>query len=116
MQRNFLNNLGLGDWQRRLTALGLPQRQRDANRAGMVDLAKPGGLGHFKVLIQRKNVGEPELWGFQAQSKARELVEELPVPLLTPEHLSLLEGRYPPQELEFEVRDLWSLGEGAERE
>ncbi len=94
-QGQFLHQLGLGSMQRRLARLGLPQYAAQANRAGMLDLARLGGLGDFGVLAQSKNVAPSELWGFKGSDDAAELVELLPVPLLTPQHLSLLEGRYP---------------------
>jgi SAM-dependent MidA family methyltransferase len=101
-QRQFLANLGLTHFQRRLAFLGLPPREVQANRAGMLDLARPGGLGDFKALAQGKNVGQPALWGFRPAAEAAALAEQLPVPLLTPQHLSLLEGRYPQTDFEFE--------------
>ena len=105
-QRQFLLNLGLGGWPRRLASLGLPYLQAQANRIGMLDLARPGGLGNFMVLAQGKNVAQPTLWGFEPSLEAPALAAELPVPLLTTEHLPLLEGRYPKADLEFEVGKL----------
>ena len=93
-QGRFLRRLGLTRMQQRLAALDLPQYTAQANRAGMLDLARRGGLGDFLVLCQGKGVGAPELWGFSPSGEAAELVDQLPVPLLTPSHLSLLEGRF----------------------
>ena len=93
-QGKFLRHLGLSRMQQRLAALDLPQYAAQANRAGMLDLARPGGLGDFKVLCQGKEVAEPDLWGFSPSDDAGKVAEQLPVPLLTPSHLSLLEGRY----------------------
>ena len=116
-QSEFLHSLGLGDWQRRLGGLSLSQQQAQANRAGILDLARTGGLGDFKVLVQGKNVGKPKLWGFQPDqnqgpedgsvegSLARP--EGLPMPLLTKDHLPLLEGRYPRAEAEINLAKLW---------
>ncbi|MCI0787944.1 MAG: SAM-dependent methyltransferase [Chloroflexi bacterium] len=101
-QRNFLSNLALDRLQQQLKNQGLSSRQMQANRAGLLDLVRPGGLGDFKVLAQGKNVGSVALWGLERSSKAAALVESLPVPLLTGHHLSLPEGRYPGGELEFE--------------
>ena len=50
----FLRRLGLTSMQQRLAALDLPQYAAQANRAGMLDLARQGGLGDFKVLCQGK--------------------------------------------------------------
>ena len=105
-QGRFLRHLGLSSMQQRLAALDLPQYAAQANRAGMLDLARPGGLGDFKVLCQGKGVGTPDLWGFTPSVEATKLADQLPVPLLTPQHLSLLEGRYAapmPQWQEYEL-------------
>jgi len=116
-QSEFLRSLGLGDWQRSLGGLSLSQQQAQANRAGILDLARIGGLGDFKVLVQGKNVGKPKLWGFDAapdhdQDEEGGLArpEGLPVPLLTKDHLPFLEGRYPRTEAEITLAKLWPLG------
>jgi hypothetical protein len=75
----------------------------------MLDLARPGGLGDFKVVAQGKGVGQPALWGFAPATEAVALARELPVPLLAGHHLRLLEGRYPQTGLEFER--LWPFGD-----
>ena len=66
-----------------------PGRQAEANRAGLLALTRPGGLGDFKVLVQGKNVGQPKLWGFEPSPSVGELIETLPLPLLTDRHISL---------------------------
>ena len=94
-QKEFLHNLGIQRWQRGLTSLGLPQSQTEANRAGMVDLLRPGGLGDFKVLAQAKGISNTALWGFQSGERGHELdalLDSLPPPLMTPEHLNLNQG------------------------
>ena len=109
-QGQFLSRLGLDHFRRRLASLGLPDSIVQNNRAGMVDLARPGGLGDFKVLAQGKGVGQPPLWGFEPSGEpatglvegAAELARELPVPLLTEQHLSVLGGRYPHAAAELE--------------
>ena len=106
-QREFLFNLGLGQLQQRLSSVELSHRQLQANRAGMLDLARPQGLGDFKVLAQVKNVRPAPLSGFEPSAEAASLASGLPVPLLTAQHLSLLEGRYPHAEFEFELESLW---------
>ena len=118
-QAQFLGRLGLPSMQQRLRRLNLPQNAAQANRAGMLDLARPGGLGDFKVLAQGKGVGQPELWGFNALDTADDeaaalvaaLVNNMPVPLLTSQHLSLLQGRYPSGELDFDLDRLFDGGE-----
>ena len=106
-QREFLYNLGLGQLER-LRPVGHP-RQAQASFAGLRELAKPGGLGDFKVMVQGRNAGTPELWGFHPSHQAAELAARMPMPSPTPEHLDLLAGRYPSAEAEFEMaRDaLW---------
>ncbi|HJN87558.1 MAG: SAM-dependent methyltransferase [Dehalococcoidia bacterium] len=110
LQRKFLSNLGLGHLQRQLGSLGLAQAAIQANRAGMLDLARPGGFGDFKVLAQGKGVGQPALWGFAPGPAAAALAGELPVPLLTSQHISLPEGRYIETAVEFE--EWWPSPEG----
>lgn len=121
-QRRFLANLGLGQLQRRLSSLGLSHRELRSNRAGMVDLVRPGGLGDFRFLVQGKNVGQPTLWGFDVSATdatntaggAEYLLEGLPAPLPTSQHLPLLEGRYTSTEVEFDLDELWPSGEEVE--
>ena len=116
-QSDFLHSLGLGEWHRSLGGLHLSQQQTQANRAGILDLARIGGLGDFKVLVQGKNVGKPSLWGFDSASEQEPgqegglaRPEGLPVPLLTGDHLPFLEGRYPRAEAEINLEKLWPPG------
>ena len=102
-QRDFLSNLGLGNLQRHLAGQELTPKQMQANRAGMTDLVRPGGLGEFKALVQGKNLRSTALWGLQRSEEAATLVEGLPVPLLTERHLSLPDGRNLGGESEFEA-------------
>lgn len=106
-QAEFLSNLGLQDLLRR--PLAGPMRQVQANRVGIRELAKPGGLGGFKVIAFGKDVGEPSLWGFQRTEDALRITESLPQPVITPDHIDLTSGRYPATEVEFEMSwgDLW---------
>ena len=114
-QGQILGCLGMTSMQQRLRRLDLPQKKAQANRAGMVDLVRPGGLGDFKVLAQGKNVGKPELWGFGQSSAAngevQDLVNDIPVPLLTGQNLSLPQGLNIGGETEF---DLGKLFDGPE--
>ena len=111
-QGRFLKNLGLDLWQRQLRTLGLPQRQAESNRAGLLDLTRSGGLGDFAVLLQGKGVESGALWGFQADSESMDLVKELDPPLLTERHLDQIKGRHPSTEVEteFELDALWPGG------
>lgn len=102
-QREFLANLHLDSLQARLRDHSISPRQMRANRAGLTDLARPGGLGDFKVLFQGKNVSSPVLWGLQDLPEAAALVDGLPVPLLTDRHISLPDGQFPVGQTESET-------------
>lgn len=106
-QAAFLKNLGVGELQQ-LRPISHP-RQAQANRVGIRELVKQGGLGDFKVMAMGKNVGQPELWGFSGSQQAREMAANLPPPMLTSTHMDLLTGRYPAAEVEFDMTwgDLW---------
>ena len=92
----FLANLGLAGLQRKLTGQGLGQQERDANRMGMLELGRAGGMGEFKVLVQSKGIHRARLTGLEGGSSAwSRRLEELPLPLLGEEHLKLMEARYP---------------------
>jgi len=93
-QARFLANLGLRQMIAKLPSMGLEQRVRDANRMGMLELARAGGLGDFKVLIQCKDAPKGPLWGVEGGEEAARLVESLPVPLRTAHHVPLMEGRW----------------------
>ena len=100
-QGRFLANLGMRRWMASLPSLGLDQQKRDANRMGMLDLVRPGGMGDFKVLVQGKSVPDKPLWGVQAAAELEELLQGFPVPLLTAMHVPLLQGRYPHTAVDF---------------
>ena len=108
-QGAFLRNLGLGRLQQRQPAG--PPRQAQSARVGMRELAKPGGLGDFKVMALGMNVGKPDLWGIHPSVQVAELAEKMPPPLHTPEHIDLLAGRYRETGAEFEVAwdTLWPV-------
>jgi hypothetical protein len=105
-QRQFLLNLGLADWQRHLALLDLPQRQAQANQTGLLDLVRPGGLGNFTVLAQGKNVPHTDLWGFEPLKNVPSSADKLPIPLLTTDHLFLLDGLGQHTDLGFEAKKL----------
>ncbi len=95
-QGSFLHNLGLLAFQRRLATSGLGQRERDANRMAMLELARAGGMGDFKVLVQSKNVAASAITGvLGASAEWKDRLERLPLPLLDDQHLPLMEARYP---------------------
>lgn len=96
-QADFLRRLGLDALIARMRSEALPAQEREANLAGMRALAKPGGLGDFKVLIQEKATGVGDAADLLSQDGllAQDLTASLPLPLLDPAHTSLLEGGYP---------------------
>ena len=101
-QATFLRRLGLGRMVQRLRGMKLDQHQRGANMMAMLELAKPEGLGGFRVLIQERGTGVRD-GEHLVPGVAPE--EEIEVPLLGPQHVPLLEGRYP--HLVPEVDELW---------
>ena len=107
-QRQYLLNLGMGEWMRRLVGEDMPQREVDANRMGMQELVRPGGMGDFKVLVQSKGVEDPALWGLQESDEAKSLMQGLPLPRLTRLNMPLLQARYP--HAAFDWESLWPSG------
>ena len=102
-QREFLSNLSLATLQQRLTNQNLTQGQMQANRRGILDLVRPGGLGDFKILSQKKNVGNPSLWGMELSTEVASIVKALPIPLLTNRHLVLPDARSFGRDAELET-------------
>ena len=100
-QSAFLHNLGLGRWLERRPEGAA--RQAQAELAGMRALARPGGLGDFKVMAFGQNAGQPRLWGFHPSAEAADLADRTGPPRLTPQHLDLPAGRYPAADTGFEV-------------
>ena len=91
-QRRFFNNLGLQNLIRKLSPIGRTQREMEANMMGMLEIAKPGGMGDFKVLVQGNQVSDEEIWGIESSIEVEELAGNLLTPLLTRQHTPLLEG------------------------
>ena len=105
-QANFLNSLGLPLFMERLHSENLGQRERDANRMAMLDLARPGGMGDFKALVQRKGTDCHRLSGVHGASQEWEQrVRCLPLPRLSGQHVDLLAARYPHASEDWE--QLW---------
>ena len=65
-------------------------------------MVKSPGLGDFKVLVQEKNTGVSDLAEIRPEPSALEATE---VPLLRPEHMKLMEARYP--HLAWQPEGLW---------
>jgi SAM-dependent MidA family methyltransferase len=112
-QREFLSNLGMGNF---LTALSqtqlsnnpqlfpaLSQKEYLANRMAALQLMDPQGLGAFKVLIQSKRVKSPQLSGIHPKNNAPTITDSaftgLNLPLRDQDRTPLFEGRYPDQAL-----------------
>ena len=105
-QSATLKSLGFEQMRHRLRGNRLSPRQRDANMMAMLELVKPDGLGGFKVLIQERGTGVEDV----AQLTPRETLKRaIEVPLLGPDHIPLMEGRYP--HLASDVEDLWPFSE-----
>ena len=100
-QAEFLHNLGIDQLMGHLAG-GRP-RQSQSGRMAMRELVKPEGLGAFRVMALGKDAGNPELWGFHLADEPAELVEQMPAPAPTNEHIDLLAGRYPWHQMEVEV-------------
>ena len=112
-QAQFLRDLGLERWLNFLRAEDLAQREREANLMAMRDLARPGGLGGFKVLVQEKGTGVQdleELLPVVASGEEDETwASRLRPPLLREEHAQLMEARYP--HAGWTGEGLWPWGE-----
>ena len=113
-QRELLLNLGLTSLVDSLAGMALTQGERDANRMGMLELAKRGGMGDFRVLAQARGLEDGvELLGFSHASELRKgapVGRGLVAPLLSAEHLDLMAGRYP--RLAWEWEGVWPGGGG----
>ena len=101
-QERFLRDQGFDRMMTALRGSGLPQDQRDANTMAMLELVKPEGLGGFSVLIQERGSG---VAGYLELRPASDAAVDLPIPLLGPEHIPLMEGRYP--HLAMDLDELW---------
>lgn len=105
-QGQLLRNLGFDQFRRRLADLPLSRADLAANRAGLMALVNPEGLGDFKALAQGKGVGQPDLWGF-VPSPAAALTAGLPFPELTERHIALPRGWAMGGEGEVDWEGLW---------
>ena len=108
-QAEFLRGLGFEGMTTRLRAMDLSQRERDANVMGMRELVNPDGLGAFKVLIQELAAGVEDVAEVVPRGPPDGRLE---VPLLSPAHVPLMEGRYP--HLAAGVDELWPFDRQAQ--
>ncbi|MBI4305502.1 MAG: SAM-dependent methyltransferase [Chloroflexi bacterium] len=116
-QARFLERLGARDMVRRLSAEFHTARDIDLNRAAMLELLKPEGLGGFKVAIHARDAGRPPLTGLGLAYGAP--AASLPLPLLEADsgRVPVFEGRYPYQarELELTWDEIIRKGTGAQQ-
>ena len=90
-QADYLNRLGLGSWVRAVRGMNLDQREVQANTMAMRHLVDPSGLGNFRVLVQEKGTGIGDV---EAIMPGHDDGEPGEPPLLSREHMPLMEGRY----------------------
>ena len=113
-QRQFLLNMGIQRWLSSLRGVR-SESESNANRMGMQQLIRPGGMGDFQMMFQAKGAKGPkrieaaELWGLEASPEADALLDGLSPPRLTSEHVPLLEASYPHLAQTYEY--LWPRGE-----
>ena len=106
-QARFLRGMGFGQMFQRLRSMPLSDAERNANRMGMLELVRLGGLGDFRVLLQRR--GEiPD----DSDDQDSEPSVPLEPPLLRPDHARLMAGRYPhaASGISPEIEQLWPFG------
>ncbi len=92
-QRSFLSALGLGRYLQILPRMGLRRSDYEANRLGMMELARPEGLGRIKLLVQQRELDGLEAVGLghdalEGHALGRSLDEES-APLLAPGQMHL---------------------------
>jgi SAM-dependent MidA family methyltransferase len=120
-QRSFLENLGAKVFMRVFSSEARTSRTRRitqqdylANRAGILSLLNPEGLGAFNVLVQAKGVdaSQVELQGiFPNEEWERNLELSVGmggVPRIRHEHTPIFSGLYPDQDIELGAWWPWS--------
>ena len=101
-QAGWLKGLGFDGMLRRLRESDLSQLDMRANMMSMLDLVRPEGLGGFKVLLQQKGTGVDSI---DPLTRGAGPPATLDPPILGPENVPLLEGRYPQEA--WDPGDLW---------
>jgi SAM-dependent MidA family methyltransferase len=96
-QGQFLRRLGADSFLARLHSEVASPSEAARNRAAILELVKPEGLGRFRVALHSKGVGAPRLEALAGDPQG------LPLPLLAPgdPRVPVLEGRYPHAVQEF---------------
>lgn len=93
-QQRYVKRLGIQSFLDGLRALDLPPPALMANRMALLDLTRPEGFGQFGVLLHSKGLDPQPPADELFTTRLRGGLGDLPVPLLTPEHMPLLQGRY----------------------
>ena len=95
-QAEFLSRLGAGGFVELIRRSVLSNFEQAANRAGILELLDPRGMGGFRVAIHAQNAPADHLIGL-AESDAQDAGNPLPLPVLDTRagHASLLASRYP---------------------
>ena len=101
-QRQFLLNMGIRRWLASLGHGDMPEAEANANRMGMQQLIRQGGMGDFQALFQAKGVEQADLWGLRPSPELDALVDSLPMPRLTAAHVPLMSAAYPHAAMGFE--------------
>ncbi len=105
-QADFLKSLGFDAMLGRVRSSALEARQKSANLAGMLELVKPDGLGAFRALIQERDTGVQDVSELAPDPS---LVGGLAPPLLSQDHMPLMQGAYPETAWE-PPPELWPFG------
>ena len=95
-QAEFLSRLGAAGFVDALRRSGMPHFEQAANRAGIMELLDPQGMGGFRVAIHARNAPSDRLTGL-VEPGERVADASLPLPALDTRggHASLLASRYP---------------------
>ena len=95
-QAEFLSRLGADGFLDALRRSGMPQFEQAANRAGIMELLDPQGMGGFRVAIHARNAPADRLIGL-TETDDHDTGIQLPLPVLDTRggHASLLASRYP---------------------
>ena len=116
-QTAFLDRLGLRAFLGNLPSLGLPAGEVERNRVPMLWLARPDGLGRFKVAFHARGVDARPPIGLDRRGSGYD-PSNLPTPLLEREdgHFDLAGGAYPAGTSEFTATWAELLGEDEEND
>ena len=95
-QEKFLTRLGAAGFVEALRKSGMSPFEQAANRAGILELLNPRGMGGFRVAIHARNAPKDRLIGL-SEPDDRDTDMSLPLPTLDARggHASLLASRYP---------------------